>query len=118
MNNAIISLALIKLLIPLFSGFYSNGTPAFSWVSTISVKISVGEVIIGLSSTSSSVRIRDAKVHLIKCGWLSRQYKTFLSETAIFPVDLTSSGKYHWGENYAVQTHVKELILLLEIFLS
>ena len=28
-----------------------------------------------------------------------------------YPVDLTSCGKYHWGENYAVQTHVKELTL-------
>ena len=57
MNNAIISFALIKLLIPSFSGFDSNGTSAFTCVRTISVEISVGEVIIGLSSTYSSVRI-------------------------------------------------------------
>ena len=34
------------------------------------------------------------------------------SQVAILLVGLTSLGKYHSGENYAVQTHTKELILL------
>ena len=56
-NNAIISSALIKLFIPEFSGFDSNGISAFSGVSTIFVKMSVSKVTTGLSSTSSSVRL-------------------------------------------------------------
>ena len=55
---------------------------------------------------------RDAKVYRIKCGWLSRRYKTCISQTAILLVGLTSRGKYQWGKNYAVQTRIKELILL------
>ena len=58
---------------------------------------------------------RDAKVHRIRWGWLSHQHKTFISQTAILSVNLKSRGKYHWGENYATQTRIKELTLLLEI---
>ena len=61
---------------------------------------------------------RDAKVHWFKFGWLSRHYKAFISQTAILPVGLTSRGKYHWGENYAAQTRIKELILLSQKSLS
>ena len=55
---------------------------------------------------------RNAKVYRIKCRWLSRRCKTCISQAAILLVGLTSRGKYQWGKNYAVQTRIKELILL------
>ena len=89
-----------------------------SWQHWYYLVFCISAYISVFQSSSNSYDIGDVNVHRILCGWLSRQYKTFISQTAILPVDLTLGDKYHWGENYTAQTRIKELILLLEIFLS
>ena len=56
---------------------------------------------------------REAKIHQIKCGWLSCQESTFISRIAILPVArryVVNTTEVLRGK-YAIQTLIKELTL-------
>ena len=44
-------------------------------------------------------KVRDARVHWFKCGWLSCQYRTLISQIAILLVSMTSHGRCCYRDN-------------------
>ena len=68
------------------------------------------------------MKYRDARVHWFKCGWLPRQYRTLISQTAILPVSLTSRGRccceentIWWSNSYKRTNYLSEIFLSSQI---